>query len=182
MVDGASKGFEQAYNAQAVVDDGCQLIVAAEVTQQANDKLQLVPMLNKTRENMGQAPTKVSSDAGYFSDANVKHPDLSGIDLYIPPDRQKHGTPLPEPTGDDADLNAADRMRRKLATPEGHAVYARRKTIVEPVFGQIKQAMGFRRFSFRGLENVSEEWKLVCTAHNLLKIFRSGRMLGMQAA
>ncbi len=180
MVDGASKGFEQCYNAQAAVDSDHQIIVAAAVTQQANDKRQLVPMMQKIRENMGDMPAKTSADSGYFSEEAVTHPSLAGVDLYVPPDRQKHGQPLPNPAGAASSMGVADKMRRKLAEAAGHDVYKMRKAIVEPVFGQTKQARGFRRFSFRGLENVSAEWLLMCATHNLLKIFRSGRRLQMQ--
>ena len=175
MLDGASKGFEQCYNVQTAVDDAHQIIVATDVTQQANDKQQLVPMLAKVSENMGQLPGKTSADCGYFSDAAVSHPSLAGADLYVPPDRQKHGQELPDPDGDIVLMTAADKMRKKLAAVPGRAVYKMRKAIVEPVFGQIKQARGFRRFSFRGLASVTAEWFLVCATHNLLKIFRSGR-------
>jgi len=91
MKDGATKGFEQAYNAQAAVDGEAQVIVASAVTQQTNDKQQLVPMLTKVEENVGRLPEKASADAGYFSEANVTDPKLLGIDLHVPPDRQKPG-------------------------------------------------------------------------------------------
>jgi transposase len=174
MVDGASKGFEQCYNAQAAVDAEHQIIVAVDVTQQTNDKRQLVPMMQKVCENMGQMPERTSADAGYFSQEAVTHPDLAATDLHVPPDRQKHGQPLPSPPDDAEKPSVADEMRRKLAAPAGREVYKRRKAIVEPVFGQVKEGRGFRRFSFRGLENVTAEWLLVCATHNLLKIFRSG--------
>jgi hypothetical protein len=186
MVDGASKGFEQCYNGQAAVDEEHQIIVAADVTQQSNDKRQLVPMMQKACENMGQMPQKTSADAGYFSQEAVTHPALATTDLYVPPERQKHGQPLPNPpddTGKKAEkTRVADQMRRKLAAPEGREVYKMRKAIVEPVFGQMKEARGFRRFSLRGLENVNAEWMLVCATHNLLKIFRSGAFLQVQAS
>ena len=182
MVDGASKGFEQCYNAQAAVDAEHQIIVAADVTQQTNDKRQLVPMMQKVRENMGQMPQQTSADSGYFSQEAVTHPDLAGTDLHVPPDRQKHGQPLPNPPVDTQKESVADEMRRKLATSSGREVYKRRKAIVEPVFGQMKEARGFRRFSFRGLENVSAEWLLVCATHNLLKIFRSGAFMQVRVA
>lgn len=174
MIDGATKGFDQCYNAQAAVDAESQIIVAADITQQTNDKQQLVPMMQKVVENMGRLPTNTSADAGYFSEAAVTHPDLAETDLYVPPNRQKHGQPLANPPADGDHSSVADDMRRKLATPAGKDIYKMRKAIVEPVFGQVKEARGFRRFSFRGLENVTDEWMLVCTTHNLLKIFRSG--------
>ena len=186
IVDGASKGFEQCYNAQAAVDAEHQIIVAADVTQQTNDKRQLVPMMQKVRENMGQLPLNTSADAGYFSQEAVTHPELAATNLHVPPERQKHGQPLPNPAESmekKAEKKiAADQMRRKLAAPAGREVYKMRKAIVEPVFGQVKEARGFRRFSLRGLENVNAEWMLVCATHNLLKIFRSGTFLRVQTA
>ena len=182
MMDGASKGFEQCYNAQAAVDRAHQIIVAADITQQGNDKRQLVPMLGKVKENMGQLPEHVSADAGYYSEAAVTSPSLAGCDLYVPPDRQRRGKPLPDPQGDQANMSTADKMRCKLASEAGRAVYKQRKAIVEPVFGQTKQARGLRRFSFRGLQNVTLEWLLICATHNLLKLFRSGRPLAKLAA
>ena len=173
MKDGATKSFVQAYNAQAAVDGTAQVIVAAAVTQEANDKQQLVPLLTQVEANCGALPTAASGDAGYFSEAAVTAEPLVGIDLYVAPDRQKHGdTPAPPPTPDDGTVRSA--MRAKLQTAAGHAVYALRKAIVEPVFGQIKAARGFRRFSFRGFAKVQAEWTLICLTHNLLKLFRAG--------
>jgi transposase len=171
MKDGATKGFVQAYNAQAAVDGEAQIIVAAAVTQAANDKRQLVPMLTQVGATCGEAPAAASADSGYFSEAAVTADALAGIDLYVPPDRQKHGA-APEPMPDDGTVIGA--MRAKLQTTAGHAVYALRKAIVEPVFGQIKAARGFRRFSFRGFRNVQAEWQVICLTHNLLKLFRAG--------
>jgi hypothetical protein len=101
----------------------------------------------------------------------VTDPALAGVDLYVPPDRQKHGE-APAPPADDGTVRSA--MRAKLQTAAGHAVYALRKAIVEPVFGQIKEARGFRRFSFRGFAKVQAEWQVICLTHNLLKLFRAG--------
>ncbi|HSB69314.1 MAG TPA: IS1182 family transposase [Candidatus Methylomirabilis sp.] len=171
MKDGATKSYVQAYNAQAAVDGTAQVIVAAAVTQEANDKQQLVPMLTAVEANCGAPPTVVSGDAGYFSEAAVMDSSLGGIALYIPPDRQKHGEALPPPANDGT---VRSMMRAKLQTAAGHAVYALRKAIVEPVFGQIKGARGFRRFSFRGVAKVQAEWQLICLTHNLLKLFRAG--------
>jgi transposase/uncharacterized protein with FMN-binding domain len=176
MKDGASKSFEQAYNAQAVVDAEVQIIVAIEVTQETNDKKQLVPMLEKVRDNLGTLPVKASADAGYFSEAAVTNEGLVAVDLHVPPDRQKHEArqTTTDVVPDSKAASAAERMRQKLRTPDGHDTYRMRKAIVEPVFGQIKEARGFRRFSLRGLSNVRAEWSLVCLTHNLLKLFRSG--------
>ena len=176
MVDGANKGaFIQAYNAQAAVDGTAQVIVAAELTQQANDTRQLVPMITKVEANTGRKPEAVSADAGYWSEANVNDERVRGINLHIATGRQKHGgkvEPTMGPPPDDA--AAKEAMQHKLRTAEGSRVYAMRKAIVEPVFGQIKERRGFRRFSFRGLDQAGLEWKLVCLTGNLLKLFRSG--------
>lgn len=175
MKDGATKGFEQAYNAQAAVDAHAQIIVASAVTQEANDKQQLVPMVVEVEANCGALPAMVSADAGYFSEANVTDPRLAGVDLYVPPDRQKHGAPAPAASGPLApEAPVLAQMRHKLQTPAGRDVYARRKAVVEPVFGQSKEVRGFRRFSFRGLPKVTAEWALICLTHNLLKLFRAG--------
>jgi len=174
MVDGATKGFVQAYNSQAVVDSEAQIIVAASVSQSGNDKKLLVPMLKKAAENVGQPPAKASADAGYFSEAAVTDTALTDIDLYVPPNRQKHGA-ASDPAAGPPSANAApiEQMRYKLRQPDGKDVYKFRKAIVEPVFGQIKEARGFRRFSLRGLEAVTMEWDLICLTHNLLKLFRA---------
>ena len=175
MKDGATKSFVQAYNAQAAVDSTAQVIVAAAVTQQANDKQQLVPMLTQVTANVGASPAAASADSGYFSADAVTDPALAGIDLYVAPDRLTHGESAGgtgPPLAPDGTALAA--MRAKLQTAAGQAVYALRKMIVEPVFGQIKAGRAFRRFSFRGLRNVRAEWLLVCCTHNLLKLFRAG--------
>jgi transposase len=174
MKDGATKGFEQAYNAQAAVDSTAQIIVAAAVTQEANDKQQLQPMLQKVKENCGRLPEKASADAGYFNTAHLTDGTLSTVDLYVPPDRQKHGAaPETSAATTAADASVVDQMRQKLKTAAGQAVYKWRKAIVEPVFGQTKEARGFRRFSFRGLTKVAAEWDLITLTHNLLKLWRA---------
>jgi transposase len=176
MVDGANKGsFIQAYNAQAAVDSEAQVIVAAEITQQANDSRQLMPMIEQVRANVGSKPEAVSADAGYWSEANVSDERVTGVDLYVATVRQKHGDKMEPAIGappEDASVKQA--MQHKLRTEAGHSIYKMRKVIVEPVFGQIKERRGFRRFSFRGVENVGLEWKLICLTGNLLKLFRSG--------
>jgi hypothetical protein len=175
MLDGATKGFVQAYNSQAAVDSTAQIIVATGVTQSASDKEQLVPMLKKVEENLGQLPQNASADSGYFSEAAVTDTALADVDLYVSPDRQKHGK-APEPTTGPPPANATpiEQMRHKLREPDGRDIYKWRKAIVEPVFGQIKEPRGFRRFSFRGLLAVAMEWDLICLTHNLLKLFRAG--------
>jgi transposase len=175
MKDGATKEFVQGYNAQAAVDSQTQVIVAASVTQEANDKKQLVPMLEQVEVMTGSKPEQATADAGYFSEQSVTDPKLEGIDLLVAPDRVKHGEEVPCPTGPPPpEAGVAERMREKLRTVEGRAVYKMRKAVVEPVFGQIKEARGFRKFLLRGLEKVQAEWKLICATHNLLKLFQSG--------
>jgi transposase len=196
MKDGATKGFEQAYNAQIVVDDAHQIIVAEQLIVQTNDKQQLAPMLAQVEANLGRKPTVASADAGYYADSQLLDQRLEGIDLHVPPDRQKHhqppppggppppgespppgGPPLMEEEADQSPPTPKTRiadMRSKLKSAAGYAIYRMRKAIVEPVFGQIKQARGFRRFSFRGQTKTGAEWSLICTTHNLLKLWRSG--------
>lgn len=169
-------GFVQAYNAQIAVDEQ-QLIVGQAVTQEANDKQQLVPMITIIEEQSGDTPTQLLADAGYCSDANLAAIADTPIDAYISTRKQKHGErpgrPGPCPRGPlSKTATRVDRMSRKLHTKAGAAVYAARKAIVEPVIGQIKQARGFRQFLLRGLEKVQGEWSLVCTTHNILKLHR----------
>jgi transposase len=181
MPDGANKGsFVQGYNAQIAVDSASQVIVAAEITQETNDKKQLLPMIVQIENNLKQKPDKVSADTGYFSEANVTDASVKDVDLYIATGRDKHGE-MVEMSSDPppADVSSKEAMREKLRTEAGRAVYKMRKAIVEPVFGQIKEQRGFRRFSLRGKVNVSREWKLVCAVSNLLKLFRAGVVLEM---
>jgi transposase len=181
MPDGANKGsFVQGYNAQIAVDSTSQVIVAAEVTQETNDKKQLLPMIALIAAKLERKPEKVSADTGYFSEANVTDESVKEVDLYVATGRDKHGAAVetssgPPPPG----ASPKEAMREKLRTEAGRTVYKMRKAIVEPVFGQIKEQRGFRRFSLRGKENVSREWKLVCAVSNLLKLFRTGWVLEM---
>ena len=175
MKDNGSKAFEQAYNCQAAVDEEAQVIVASQVTQQANDKQQVEPLVEALKENTsGKVPRKVSADSGYFSEENVGYLAEERIDAYVATGRKKHEDPETDvPRGRiPQDATVKDRMSRKLRTQKGRATYKKRKQIVEPVFGQIKEIRGFRRFLLRGLENVRAEWDLVCLTHNLLKLFR----------
>ena len=180
MPDGANKGcFVQAYNAQAAVDGRHQIIVAAEITQDTNDKKQLLPLLEQVEQNLGRKPETVTADAGYFSEAALTDEKIKEVDLLIPPDRQKHGAaPGQNPLADSRPVVGAktfpETMRERLRSPEGHAIYKLRKQIVEPVFGQIKEARRIRAFLLRGLGKVQAEWQLICATHNLLKLFRAG--------
>src|SRR6202795_269544 len=176
MPDGANKGsFIQAYNAQAAVDSQAQVIVAAEITQQPNNTQHWGAMLQQVEANAGRKPDAVSADAGYWSQDNVGDERVAGVDLYIATGRQKHHERMAPTHGSPPDgASAMQAMQHKLRTEAGHSIYKMRKAIVEPVFGQIKERRGFRRFSFRGVENVGMEWKLICLTANILKLFRSG--------
>jgi len=167
-------GFVQAYNAQAAVESSMQLIVGQAVTQEANDKQQIVPMVEAIEQQAGQRPAQLLADSGYCSEQNLVHLQKEKVEAYIATDRQKRGRqkvrckrgPLP------GRATRVDRMRRKLQTKAGAEIYAGRKAIVEPVFGQIKQARGFRQFLLRGVEKVRAEWAMVCMTHNILKMYR----------
>ncbi len=167
-------GFVQGYNAQIAVEPTLQLIVGQAVTQQANDKKQLLPMIEKVEEQAGQKPSAVLADSGYVSEENLREVAKLGVEAYVAVGRQKHHQMIPPCPRGRIPQTASwlERMRRKLQTGAGRALYARRKAIVEPVFGQIKQRQGFRQFLLRGLQKVRGEWALVCMTHNLLKVHR----------
>ena len=178
-------GFVQGFNAQAAVDAEAQVIVAQAVTQDANDKRQLAPMTDAIETNLGRKPEQLSADSGYCSNANIEALETRGIDGYIAPGRTKDAadgaaeasmaappadareTASPEPASAPTRVEA---MREKLKAGGHNSPYRLRKQLPEPVFGQIKQARGFRQFLLRGLEKVQAEWSIVCTAHNLLKL------------
>ena len=179
MVANGSRDFIQGYNCQAAVDKDAQVIVASAVTQEANDKQQVVPLLGKIADNSdGYLPATFSADTGYFSESNCNLLDEIGVDAYIATGKKKHGEVVLPPRGRiPQKATTKERMSRKLRTVRGRATYSLRKQIVEPVFGQIKEARSFRRFSFRGLENCRQEWDLICLTHNLLKLFRNTTQL-----
>ena len=170
-------GIVQGFNAQAAVEPMLQLIVGQQVTQAANDKEQLAPMVETIEQQAGQRPQAILADNGYCSDQNLEylesadHPEKR-IEGYIATGKQKHGEHRkPCKRGPLAKgATRVDRMKRKLQTKVGKAVYAARKCVVEPVFGQIKQARGFRQFLLRGLRKVQGEWALLCMTHNILKV------------
>jgi hypothetical protein len=173
----AGGGFEQCYNAQAVVAAGSMLVVVVDVVQAPNDKQQLAPMLDKISalpDELGQAETLLA-DSGYFSEANVEACAAAGIEPLIPQGRQTHYPPLSErfanapPAPDNP--TPLETMAHRLKTPEGKNLYALRKQTPEPVFGIIKSVMGFRQFSMRGLEKVRGEWSLVTMAWNIKRMF-----------
>jgi transposase len=178
MMKSSREGFVQAYNAQIVVEPEWQLIVGQAVTQAANDKEQVAPMMAVVEAQSGQRPEAVIADSGYCSEKNLEglawEPQPQrGIEAFIATERPQQGErrvaargPLPK------GATRVERMKRKLLTKAGAAIYATRKGIVEPVFGQIKEARGFRRFSLRGFEKVKAEWALVCATHNILKMYR----------
>jgi hypothetical protein len=175
MQDGATKEFVQAYNAQAGVGSHAQVIGVASVTQESNDQKQWVAMLKEVKVQRGSPPQQATADTGYFSEQNVTDWKLQGIDLCVAPDRQKHGEKLPGATGPPPPgASVAEQMRHQLRTAEGPAVYKLRKAVGEPVFGQIQEPRGFRRFLRRGLAKVQVEGKMLCATHHLLKLFRSG--------
>ena len=153
------KDFLQAYNCQAVA------------------------MMEETIDNVGAVPREVSADAGYYSAKAVDELYALGVDPFVAPEQTRHGRVVPPaPRGRiPSHLSPRDRMRRKLQTKRGRQSYALRMQTVEPVFGQIKQGRGFRQFLLRGLEKVNGEWSLICTGHNLLKLFRFGVNLHRKA-
>ena len=173
MKDG--NGYSQAFNCQAAVDEEHQIIVAAGLSNQANDSQHLIPMLNAVVENCGASPTTFTADAGYSSEENLEHCELIGTDAYIPSRRKprsKEGTPEPaQASGSRRPRGEA--MDAKIATDEGRAKYRRRKFVGEAPFGNIKQARGFRQMLLRGIDQVRHEWSLICAGHNLLKLFRA---------
>jgi transposase len=166
-------GFVQAYNAQIAVEPVCQLIVGQAVTQEVNDKQQLVPMIETLATQSGDTAHEVLADNGYCSEANLAYVAAHDIDAYIATDRLKHDVPMPPCRGPlPHGATITDRMRRKLRTKRGADVYRWRKAIVEPVFGQIKHGRGFRQFLLRGVAKVRAEWALVCLTHNIVKCYR----------
>jgi transposase len=169
-----SDGFVQGYNTQIAVEPVFQLIVGQRVTQAANDKQQMVPLVEAIEKQSGQKPEAVLADNGYCSDENLKYLARKRMEGFVATGKQKHSQrrepckrgPLPRAA------SRVERMERKLETKVGAAVYATRKFIVEPVFGQIKQARGFRQFLLRGIEKIRGEWALICMTHNMLKFHK----------
>jgi transposase len=178
-----NKGWDYCGHAQASVDGAHQIILACDVTAEANDKQQALPMAQLTVAHLEQAGMERAKDAegrvekipgtydsGYYSEAAAEAVEQVGVDPYMATGRQRHHSP--EAPVSASPQSAKERMAVKVRTPEGRALYARRKVNVEPVFGQIKEVRGFRRFLLRGLDNMRGEWRLVCLTHNLLKIWR----------
>jgi len=176
IMKATGKGFEQAYNAQAAVDMDTMLVVGQHLTQAPNDKQQIEPMIEQLQglpETLGEIDA-LAADTGYASAHNVALCEAAGITPYIATGKELHHPALrarfsePTPLGPEAD--AVTRMQHRLATEAGKAVYARRKSTVEPVFGIMKHVMGFRQFMLRGLEKVQGEWTLVCLAWNMKRL------------
>ena len=161
-------GYIQGYNAQAAVDAAAQIIVAHDLTPNMSDQNQLVPLINAIKNNLGRQPKEASADAGYCSEANLAALATRGIGAYLATGRAKH----PAQVKRNITGPLTQTMRQKLKRAGRRSRYRLRKQIVEPVFGQIKQARGFRQFLLRGIENVKAEWAILCIAHNLTKLAR----------
>src|SRR5436305_325121 len=176
MRDNPRKSFVQAYNAQIAVDAHQQDIVAAEITQKTTDREQLLPMVQRVCTTTARIPETVTADAGYWDTSSLRDLSWQGIQVLVSPDAQVQppGTPLPPNAPKNQE---AVRMREVLLSPVGKLLYSLRKATVEPVFGQIKEIRGLRRFRFRGLRRVQCEWQFICAIHNLLKLFRYGNTL-----
>jgi transposase len=171
----AGKSYIQGYNAQVAVDQKAQIILAQHVTATATDVNELIPAVKQVSRQLRAKPKKILADAGYWSEANVQALEKMRIEPLIATQRRKHNDPLlPAPRGrPPKDLSLKQKMARKLLTLRGRASYAWRQILPEPVFGQIKHARGFRQFLRRGLQKVSQDWSMICTAHNLLKLYRA---------
>lgn len=192
MKDGASGAIVQSYNAQAVVDEQRQIIVAAEVTNECNDKGQLAPMAQRMNENLlalaetpeqnveapssvpeempADQPTTLLADAGYWSEDALSDEALKNFDVLVPPGSQLPRKRDQAPAANAPHTQRAEAMRARLKNEADRILYSKRQGLVEPVFGQIKERRGFRRFSLRGLAKVRAEWTLICLTHNLLKL------------
>lgn len=182
MKDSGANAFLQGYNAQIAVDGQAQVILAAAITTQVNDKDQLLPMVEKVKAAMGRDADAVLADCGYWKEESITAEAVSNIRLLVPPDghvtRGKE-TPLPA----NAPMSeTAKKMREKLKAEADKALYQKRQGIVEPVFGQIKERRGFRRLLLRGIAKVRAEWNLICLTHNLLKLFKHRANLEMAPA
>src|SRR3954452_7416031 len=181
IMKASNKGWDQCGNAQAVANEH-QIILAADVTDQANDARQAVPMVDQARANLDAAGVTEAikaalGDAGYYSETNATDLKQRGIEPYLATERLKRNEKVAAaprgriPHG----LSAKQRMARKLRTKVGREMYAKRKGMIEPIFGQLKQVLGFREFSLRGLASMRGEWRLMAAVHNLLKLSVNAR-------
>jgi transposase len=181
----SNKGWDQCGNAQAVANEH-QIILAADVTDQGNDVRQVVPMTDQARANLDAAGVKdaikaVLGDAGCYSETNAADLERRGIEAYLATERLKHHEKVASaPRGRiPGGLTAKRRMARKLRTKKGREMYAKRKGMIEPIFGRMKQVLGLRQFSMRGLSSMRGEWRLMATVHNLLKLWRHDQEVAM---
>jgi hypothetical protein len=169
------KTFEQCYNAQIAVDSQVQIIVGNYVNQATNDKKELLPMVCQIKRRFGRLPDNMSADTGYFSEENLTNKvweRLGFTSLHIPPAKEEKGKKPAAKVGRmPKDISEADKMVRKLRTRAGSTTYRARKSIVEPVFGQIKRALDFDEFKLRGLKRVNQEFGFVCAIQNFKKIY-----------
>jgi hypothetical protein len=185
----ADGAFHQCFNGQAIVDSTAQVIVAAELSDQAPDARQLEPALDQLAENLEAIDAELpdsaamTADAGYFSEDNVRITSEHGLDAHIATGRFKHTEPPPPaPRGRIAKhATPKQRMARKLATKQGRVVYARRKVIVEPVFGQMQTVQDARQLLLRGKPAARAQWRFHCAVHNLLKLHRNGGLALIEA-
>jgi hypothetical protein len=168
-------GFEQCYNAQASADHDSRLILHTHVTQNSNDKQEILPTMKWYEEHPQLKPSiAFNADAGYFSQENIKACVDKGMTPYISFGKEQHNQPLEErfkeadPLPDNP--TQVERMKHRLQTIEGKAIYAERKSVIEPIFGIIKHIMGFRQFMLRGFKKAQDEWRLVCMAYNLKRL------------
>ena len=178
IMKNADQAFIQGYNAQAAVDVDSQIIVAAQLSNQAADGPHLVEMVERVKQATGTCPQEVLADAGYFGEDNVTTLEEQGMSVLIPPERVRHRQwrerclpPSPPPK----DASVSEWMSYRLKLPKNRERYRKREQSVEPVFGQIKEARGLRQFLLRGLEKVSALWQLECAVHNLLKLYRANK-------
>jgi transposase/IS5 family transposase len=165
--------FDEGYNTQIVVDDDHGIIVAADVSQNGGDKCELLPMVLQVGQNTGWLPERVTADAGYFSESQMTDARVRKVEFYVKPKKQK------VMRAKSSKLTFGDHMRERMESPIARFLYQMRMTLVEPAFGAIKQARGFRQFKLRGLQGVKAEWSLVCMAHNLKKMFNLSPSLAL---
>ena len=176
------KGYIQGYNAQAVADVDSGIIVAADITSEANDVKQLIAMLEQVKQETGQEPAKILADAGYYSDENLDAMTGKNTQPYIAvandfKDKQRHGPRIAPRGRIPANLTPRQRMERKLLTKKGRQTYRNRGSTIEPIFGHIKEERSLREFLLRGIDKARAEWKLICATHNILKLWRSAKGL-----
>ena len=174
MKDKGSNSFQQAYNAQAAVDGEHQVIVAASVTQQEYDREQLIPLLQQVEQHLKRRPLVVLADADYWNPQAFGEEYLQSLDVYVPPEGEHRVRKRGKASRWARNPEVLDRLREKMKTAAAREQYRARQGIVEPVFGCLKQARGFRQFLMRGLQKVTAEWNLICAMHNVRKLFQAG--------